>query len=94
MASNFTASYLTKTDTTLFPVLNIIMRAPVWVSHFLFMPNIITRKTAHLDKDPFAASDRVSSNGKGDIPRNVGDAFKRNYDLIDWGRDKKDKVSQ
>lgn len=56
---------------------------------FFIMPNIITRKTAHLDKDPFDASDRVSSNGKGDKPRNVGNAFKRNFDLINWGRKSK-----
>jgi hypothetical protein len=52
------------------------------------MANIICRKTAHNDVDPFSASDRVSANGKGDRPRNLGDAFKRNYDLINWGRKK------
>lgn len=54
------------------------------------MANIITRKTAHLDKDPFDASDRdFQGAGKGDKPRNVGSAFKRNFDLIDWGRNRK-----
>lgn len=51
---------------------------------------IINRKTAINDKDPFDASDRVSANGKGDKPRNLGNAFKQNYDKINWGRSKDD----
>jgi hypothetical protein len=53
------------------------------------MANIICRKTAHNDKDPFHQSDRDPIGrcaGKGDRPRNVGGDFKKNFDLIDWGR--------
>ncbi|HYG24504.1 MAG TPA: hypothetical protein VEH04_17125 [Verrucomicrobiae bacterium] len=51
--------------------------------------NIVCRKTAHNDVDPFSRSDRdpIGRNaGKGDRPRNVGGNFKKNYDAINWGR--------
>jgi hypothetical protein len=50
------------------------------------MPNILCRKTAHCDKDPFADSDRASDSGKGDSPRNLSQKFRDNYDSIEWGR--------
>jgi len=37
----------------------------------------------------WAANVNLSMNGnagKGSTPRNVGPAFRKNYDLIDWGR--------
>jgi hypothetical protein len=61
------------------------------------MANILVRKTAHHDVDPFTASDRVSSSGKGDRPRNLGSAFSRNYDEINWhrkGTKRKDDTSR
>jgi hypothetical protein len=48
---------------------------------------IINRKTAAMDRDPFAQSDRNSFGhhaGKGDSPRNVGNNFKANFDDIRW----------
>lgn len=44
--------------------------------------NILNRKTAHVDKDPFHQSDRDPfrpSAGKGDRPRNIGPAFQQNF---------------
>lgn len=58
--------------------------------------NIISRKTAACDKDPFDQSDRVpftKNAGKGDAPRSVGRKFRDNYDQIDWGRKKRSKKS-
>lgn len=55
------------------------------------MANILVRKTAGMDKDPFATSDRdfQGGAGKGDRDRSNISVFKRNYDFINWGRDKK-----
>lgn len=53
------------------------------------MPEILCRKTAHHDRDPFAQSDRDPigrAAGKGDRPRNVGRRFKENFSLIRWGK--------
>lgn len=41
--------------------------------------------TSRLDYNPDTIMNRSSSPaGKGDAPRNVGPAFKRNYDEIRW----------
>lgn len=52
--------------------------------------NIINRKTAHCDKDPFSESDKTigkSGAGKGDRNRSDTGTFKENYDGIDWGQE-------
>ncbi len=51
--------------------------------------NVFVKKYEWTEKDPFASSDRVPSGydaGKGDRPRNLSEAFKRNYDMIRWER--------
>lgn len=46
------------------------------------MANILCRRTAHIDKDPFAQSDRGGfgkTYGKGDAPRNLSRAFNERF---------------
>ncbi len=31
---------------------------------------------------------KKSKAGKGDVPRNISDKFRKNYDSIDWGRNR------
>lgn len=47
--------------------------------------------TSRLDWNKDTMLQRSSPAGKGDTPRNVGDEFKKNYDLINWTTKEVDK---
>jgi hypothetical protein len=51
----------------------------------LYMPNIISRKTAQNDKDPFASSDNPNARA---YDKKADRKFRQNYDSINWGRSK------
>jgi len=50
-----------------------------------------TAGTASSADNKPANNTRTIQNGKGDAPRNIGPLFRQNYDLINWGSNKRKK---